>query len=255
MDVLAIIAEEESAMASCMEEHGFVYVPEVPDRVAMTGQPSYPLAFIDPSTGDTMSEQSFAATYGLGLATDHQEGRTAGTDGRAFISARWTHAALENDRHQNSLPQSDRSSYSQALLSFLQRRSSELAESADRAAHKERSRREKKAVKEALRHPEVAAALKAWRAAMRKEGFRYESPDHGAEALEREFYRLIDRSIGRGGLPAGEALAEFRQRETEFAVANLRCGGDGVVKLFERVRRELLVGVSDLSNEEGRSGL
>lgn len=219
------IQDHEEAIARCMAERGFRYYPEVPDLDQASSADEAEYSYVDPS-GQRVSEEFFARTYGLGI--------TDGIDGMRQVEPN-ARPLSKNDTYVNGLSSEDGTRYSQRLRECLQHVKPSMSE--------EEIQRFDDAEEAAFAHPEMISALARWRGCMAERGFDYDDPDEASEALRDEFNQLTMAAIANDQPLSAEQLQEFRESEVRFAVANLECGGGegdhALGAIFERLCAEL----------------
>lgn len=222
--VVAEAARQENAVAACMKEQGFEYVPHVPDPADVTVA----------TTGIDRESREYAERYGFGVVDQPEV--TAGEIG-------WS-GTDPNYAAREAMSPAEREAYDTALGGPVTAREVDAQgnESVSRGGGcRDRSYDGGFAVVDEA--GEFLAALpedgafdeldREWSACMRAAGFEYESPAAAYRAFSDELLAMLD-----DGTFAGDDRDDLAERESAAAVASWDCKAGTDYEVRYRVIRD-----------------
>jgi len=232
--LVTTIEDVESAIASCMTDAGFEYIPidPVTFREGMSSLSSVP----------ALSDEEFVAQYGYGFTT--------------LPPTQRFRAGEENEAIFNDLSAADQVAYERTLwgdnteATFVYMLENEDVEGAGGCT--------KTAIDEVFteeqldpnfqnpfdvlveQDPRYVAAVKEWSACMSEAGYDYESPEDAEDEL-LELYDDLVRGADPTTLSESDqaALRDLQDAERAIALADLACAEEFLIPVEEQVERDI----------------
>jgi hypothetical protein len=233
-ELVTAIEDTEAAIAACMSDAGFEYVPidPVTFREAMSSLAAVP----------GLSDEEFVSQYGYGFST--------------LPPVQSFGAGDENRQIFEDLSEQDKVAYERELwgdnteatfVFMLENEDFEGAGGCTKAAIEEVFTEEQRNPNfenpfdlQVEQDPRYQAAIEEWSACMAEAGYDYESPEDAEdELLER--YNDLTRGAPPETLEGAdqEALAELQGEERAIAGADLVCAEEHLIPVEEQVERDI----------------
>jgi hypothetical protein len=233
-ELVTAIEDTEAAIAACMSDAGFEYVPidPVTFREAMSSLAAVP----------GLSDEEFVSQYGYGFST--------------LPPVQSFGAGDENRQIFEDLSEQDKVAYERELwgdnpeatfVFMLENEDFEGAGGCTKTAIEEVFTEEQRNPnfenpfdKQVEQDPRYQAAVGEWSDCMAEEGYDYESPEDAEdELLER--YNDLTRGQPPETLEGAdqEALTELQGEERAIAAADLACAEEHLIPVEEQVERDI----------------